>query len=107
MQQPVVFGLVAVQQNCTSSQVRGRFAREVNTLESTNPTGYCITGPYLGNPIWIRSVIVPPRLGDGRRWTLWQYSNRDRLLGYQGGERFIDMNVYAGSREQFEELAVP
>lgn len=48
--------------------------------------------------LWYRSVYgaVP----DGIDWTFWQYSNRHVLDGYDGG-RYIDMNVYSGSEEEF------
>ncbi len=59
---------------------------------------------YPANPIWIRDVVLPPSLPDGRDWTIWQYSNRDRLPGYDGVEPFIDMNVLEGGPERLEEL---
>lgn len=57
-------------------------------------------------PVWIRSVAWAPRLPEGRDWTVWQYSNRDRLSGYDGVERYIDMNVFAGTRAELEELTL-
>ncbi|GAB3616331.1 GH25 family lysozyme [Okibacterium endophyticum] len=60
---------------------------------------------YADNPIWIRSVVFPPRLPDGRDWTIWQYSNRDRLDGYDGDEHYIDINVFDGSIDELKELA--
>ena len=51
--------------------------------------------------IWIRNVISTPRMSDGREWTFWQYTNRERLDGYKGEEKFIDMNVFNGSEEEF------
>ncbi|WP_125778331.1 GH25 family lysozyme [Antribacter gilvus] len=62
---------------------------------------------YPRNPIWIRSVAVPPRLPDGRGWTIWQYSNRDRLPGYAGVEEYIDVNVYAGTLEELRATTLP
>lgn len=62
---------------------------------------------YPDLPVWIRSVAWSPRLSDGRDWTVWQYSNRDRLPGYDGVEPFIDMNVFAGTREELEALTLP
>ena len=56
---------------------------------------------YPENPIWIRNIVSEPRLPDGRDWTFWQYTDRARLPGYQGEERFIDLNVFAGSEESF------
>ena len=40
-----------------------------------------IAGRYEDAPIWIRSVVLPPRLEAGRDWTFWQDSHRDRLRG--------------------------
>lgn len=61
---------------------------------------------YPDLPVWIRSVAWAPRLSDGRDWTVWQYSNRDRLLGYDGVEPYIDMNVFAGTRKELEALTL-
>lgn len=41
------------------------------------------------------------RLGDGRDWTFWQYTDRGRLAGYEGEEVYIDLNVFNGTEEQF------
>jgi lysozyme len=64
-----------------------------------------IRDAYPDNPIWIRSVVVPPRLSDQRDWTFWQYSHRDRLPGYDGEESYIDMNVFTGSLDELRALA--
>lgn len=55
--------------------------------------------------IWIRNVVTAPTLLDGREWTFWQYTNRERLDGTEGKERFIDMNVFAGTPAEFESYA--
>lgn len=60
-----------------------------------------IDGGFENNPIWIRGVYSKPKISDGRQWTFWQYTNRERLDGYNGSERFIDMNVFYGSKEDF------
>ena len=49
--------------------------------------------------IWIRSVYSKP--DSDIEWTFWQYTNRMRLDGYSGEERYIDMNVFRGSKEEF------
>ncbi len=48
--------------------------------------------------IWIRDVYFRPN-GD---WAFWQYSDTARLDGYNGEEKHIDMNVFNGTREEFE-----
>ena len=63
-----------------------------------------LAGRYAANPIWIRSVITPPLLSDGRGWDLWQYTSRERLAGYDGKEEFIDVNVYRGALAQLRAL---
>ena len=63
-----------------------------------------IAGAYEEYPIWIRSVYtVPGILLRGRKWTFWQYTDHMELDGYSGEERYIDMNVYHGSLEEFED----
>lgn len=52
-----------------------------------------LRGRYRDNPVWIRSVLWPARLPDGRAWTVWQYSSRDHLDGISG---FVDRNVLRG-----------
>lgn len=51
--------------------------------------------------IWIRDVYFQPKLRDGREWTFWQYSDRGQLDGYVGKEKYIDINVFHGSEEEF------
>ena len=52
--------------------------------------------------IWIRNILTEPSLEENRKWTFWQYTGRARLKGYNGKERFIDLNVFNGSKEDFE-----
>ncbi|HOP09934.1 MAG TPA: GH25 family lysozyme [Oscillospiraceae bacterium] len=61
-----------------------------------------IADRFDGYDIWIRNVITTPTLSDNRDWTFWQYTNRERLDGYRGDEKYIDMNVFYGSAEEFE-----
>jgi lysozyme len=46
---------------------------------------------------WIREVIVKPRT----TWSLWQFSARGRVRGVRG---FVDLNVFRGTRAEFEEF---
>lgn len=50
--------------------------------------------------IWIRSVYEQP--SKTVQWAFWQYSDRVRLNGYDGEERFIDLNVFNGTNDDFE-----
>ena len=60
-----------------------------------------LAGQYEGYDVWIQDVWGTPRLPDGRDWTFWQYSRRQRLEGYGGEGPFIDMNVFYGTAGQF------
>lgn len=53
------------------------------------------------NPIWIRDILSKPNLPDGRDWLFWQYTNRGRIKGIN---TLVDLNAFAGSRKEFEEL---
>ena len=59
-----------------------------------------IAAEFQDYDIWIRSVYKQP--SDSVQWTFWQYSNRMRLDGYDGEERFIDMNAFNASVESFQ-----
>lgn len=52
--------------------------------------------------IWIRDIFFSPKLSDNRDWTFWQYTNKAKLDGYSGDEKYIDMNVFNGSTDDFE-----
>ena len=58
-----------------------------------------VQGNFDDCKLWYRSVYsgVPNDV----EWTFWQYSNRHRLKGYNGSERYIDMNVFNGSADDF------
>ena len=60
----------------------------------------CIAAAFPDYDIWIRSVYKSP--AETVDWKFWQYSNRTRLNGYDGPERFIDMNAFRGTAEEFE-----
>jgi lysozyme len=65
-----------------------------------------IAGSYPQLRVWFRSVVLPPTPSDGRAWTFWQYSPRDRLDGYDGVEPYIDLNAFAGTREDLASMTL-
>jgi lysozyme len=63
---------------------------------------------YLGDdydryPLWIRAVALTPDV-PRHVWEFWQYSDHDRLDGYDGEEEFIDMNVFDGSLDDLRAM---
>ncbi len=62
---------------------------------------YYIDGEFQDYDIWIRDIITKPNI-ENRDWKFWQYTGRGRLDGYNGEEKFIDLNVFNGSKEDFE-----
>ncbi|KFN02712.1 glycosyl hydrolases 25 family protein [Bacillus clarus] len=56
--------------------------------------------------IWIRSILTKPSLLDQRKGTFWQYTNRGRLKGYSGKEKYIDLKVFYGNKEEFEKYGM-
>lgn len=96
------------------AQVRSMLDKLLPALEARYgkpPILYCtaetygayLEGAYARDPIWIRSVGVPPERP--ANWTFWQYSDKGRLDGYRGEERFIDLNVFHGTEQAFEAFA--
>ncbi len=71
----------------------------------TNRSTYAmyLSGKYKDCDIWICDLLKSPTLPDGRQWKFWQYSHTGRLDGYSGDEKHIDLNVFYGSKEEFEE----
>jgi lysozyme len=61
-----------------------------------------LSGYYETYDIWIRNVFTAPEPLENKKWTFWQYTNRERLKGYNGKEYYIDMNVFNGSVDEFE-----
>lgn len=55
-------------------------------------------------PLWIRNVYFSPNVDMKGDWTIWQYSDTEILGGYQGEEKYIDCNVFAGTKEELEQL---
>lgn len=58
---------------------------------------------YGDYPIWGSSLTVFPLLP---RWDFWQYSHTARLDGYTGSQQHIDLNIFRGSREQFDRFGL-
>ena len=67
------------------------------TLEK--PYSLYLAGEFSDYDLWIRAVLGRPKASG---WTFWQYSPRGRLRGYRGEERYIDLDVFCGSAEDFE-----
>ncbi|MCL2859370.1 MAG: DUF4163 domain-containing protein [Oscillospiraceae bacterium] len=63
-----------------------------------------IKGSFDDYNIWIRNVFCKPNLSDYKSWTLWQYTDKAKLNGYDGKEKFIDMNVFNGTLEEFDKF---
>ena len=51
-------------------------------------------------PLWIRNIWNRPK--NSTDWTFWQYTNRGRLKGFSGEESYVDLNVFAGTAEEWE-----
>jgi lysozyme len=61
-----------------------------------------LAGEFGAYDIWIRNVFFAPgTLPDGRDWTFWQYADHARLDGYAGEEKFIDLNAFRGTPDEF------
>ena len=60
-----------------------------------------LSGEYKDYDIWIRNVISKPKLSDNRSWSFWQFTNRGKINGYKGKEKYIDINVFNESRQEF------
>ena len=65
-----------------------------------------IRGNFDDYDIWIRDKYFTP--GDNIvNWHFWQYSDKGVLKGYSGVEKYIDLDVFRGTAEEFEQYGFP
>ncbi|MBQ9899043.1 MAG: glycosyl hydrolase family 25 [Ruminococcus sp.] len=68
-------------------------------IYTTLPVYYrYVRADFADYPLWIRSVNFEPDIVD---WKFWQYCDTGELYGFSGDEKYIDLNVYCGSEEDF------
>ncbi len=84
------------------SELRGYYGKRPIIYTTARVYDMYVAGDFEDCDIWIRSVYTKPTLSDERDWTFWQYTDRETLEGYSGDERFIDMNVFNGTKRQFK-----
>ena len=65
-----------------------------------------IKGKFNEYPLWIRNVYFPAGISVGGKWTFWQYDDISKLDGYKGETKYIDMDVFHGSKEEMEKSMV-
>lgn len=69
-------------------------------IYTTRKWEHFIEPAFEGYDFWVRNVYFAPDAD--YEWTFWQYSNRTKLDGYSGEEKFIDMDVFNGTLDEFE-----
>ncbi|MBR5649025.1 GH25 family lysozyme [Pseudobutyrivibrio sp.] len=105
------YGKYQNEEDIDVSEIRAELRNMINILKEeygVNPVLYVseetyntiVAGEFSDCDIWYRSVY--DKIHGDVEWTFWQYSNRHRIDGYEGEEPFIDMNVFYGSKEEFE-----
>lgn len=62
--------------------------------------GRYIKDEFADYPIWIRNVNFEPEFIN---WDFWQYSCTGELRGFVGEEKYIDLNVFNGTEQEFRE----
>lgn len=60
-----------------------------------------VKGQFDDYPLWIRDIWNQPK--NSADWTFWQYTNRGRLKGFFGDEPYVDLNVFVGTVEDWEQ----
>ena len=94
--------------NRSTDQTVGRIKEMAEELRAegyrvmlyTNKDGYSrsVEGRLGNYPLWICSFQP---LEDDTDWTMWQYTHRGTI---EGIDRLIDLNVYRGTRAQWDSL---
>ncbi|MDE7477736.1 MAG: hypothetical protein K2M91_07275 [Lachnospiraceae bacterium] len=65
-----------------------------------------IKGEFEDYPLWVRSVYCPPAILFGDKWSFWQYMDTAMLEGYTGDQKYIDVNVFKGTKQELEKLMI-
>lgn len=74
-------------------------------------TTYQVYGKFIKNnfgeyPLWLRNVYYPPIFGKKGKWIFWQYSDTEKLSGYQGEEELIDRDVFRGNEKELKKYII-
>lgn len=56
------------------------------------------------NNVNFRNIYYKPFFLSNKKWLFWQYTDRQVLNGYNGAEKYIDMNIFNGDIKTFEKL---
>lgn len=80
--------------------VEGHFGRKAVIYTTKDGYTKLIGGRFADRPFWFRAIATAPVLTD-RKWTFWQYHNKGSRPGIDGS---VDLNAFAGSREDFEKF---
>jgi lysozyme len=81
--------------------IENHYQRKVLIYTTNEFYKNCLINRFPDNPIWIRDIVTDPKLPDGRNWLFWQYTNKGKIEGISTS---VDLNAFAGSREEFEKL---
>jgi len=65
-----------------------------------------IKGEFEDYPLWVRSIYCPPSVFFGNKWSFWQYMDTAMLDGYAGDQKYIDVNVFKGTKQDLEKLTI-
>lgn len=65
-----------------------------------------IKGEFEDYPLWVRSIYCPSTVLFGNKWSFWQYMDTAILEGYEGDQKYIDVNVFRGTKKELEELMI-
>lgn len=86
-----------------------KFCEEIKRVYNTYPIiyatnesyNYFIKDDFKDCKIWIRNLFKKPLLKDNRDWLFWQYSNRGKLKSINNYKTYVDLNVFNGTLEDF------
>jgi lysozyme len=82
---------------------------EVERAYGTRPVLYVtresyariVEGHFDDYPLWVRRVLLGPKLDESAEWIFWQYTQRGKIPGIAG---HVDLDVYSGGRAELEAL---
>jgi lysozyme len=85
-------------------QLENHFSKKPIIYSTHSSYRKYLAGYFESYSIWIRDVYFYPILPNNKEWLFWQYSDKGLLNGYEGKEKYIDLNIFTGSIDELSEL---
>ncbi|MCL2883854.1 MAG: hypothetical protein FWF49_00015 [Oscillospiraceae bacterium] len=94
-------GQVVAQLKLFVEKIQGAYGMTPIFYATASAYARYLQNDFVECDVWIRNTLAEPSLPGGRAWTFWQYTDKGRLRGFSGSQRYVDLNVFCGTAAEF------